>query len=301
VIEPVDPATIGLGFAVVSSFMLGANKLAVRKSLFKMDESFASLIAILLAIPLFGIPILVVGWGPKPLTWEVVVIFSIAGILNYSVGRYFVWKSISMIGANRANVVASTQVVYAVLIAILLLGQTVDVFGGAGIALVLVGIFFISFGDLVSSPLGQGVKRRGIVWGALGAFLWGISQVLMQVGISLYSNATTATFLISVVSLFGMLPVLLAARWYQERSPFRMDRKSLTMVVVAGLLANFGLYFRFTALQNTTLTIVASVNATNPLITLVLSYALIRELEFINRRTVIAILVSVVGVVLMSL
>lgn len=281
--------------------MFGANKLAVRKSLFNMDESFASFVAILLAVPIFGIPILVAGWGSKPLTWEVVAIFALAGILNYSVGRYFVWKSIALIGANRANVVASTQVVYAVAIAILLLGQSAGVLEGGGIVLVLVGIFMISIGDFGSTPLAPGVRRRGIIWGVLGAFLWGISQVLMQIGIAAYSNATTATFLVSAASLFGIFPVLLLARRYQTKNPFRMDRKSMTMVVIAGLLGNFGLYFRFAALQNTTLTIVATVNATSPLITLVLSYALIRELEFINRRTAVAIVVSVFGVVLMSL
>ncbi len=281
--------------------MFGANKLAVRKSLFNMDESFASFIAILLAIPLFGVPILFIGWGSQPLTWQVVVIFALAGILNYSVGRYFVWKSIALIGANRANVVASTQVIYAVAIAIIALGQAVDFVEGAGMALVLLGILFISFGDFESGSVNPDARRAGIVWGALGAFLWGISQVLMQVGISWYSNANTATFLVFAASLFGILPILLMAKKYQEASPFRMDRKSLLMVVIAGLLGNFGLYFRFAALQNTTLTIVATVNATNPLITLVLSYALMRELEFINRRMVLAILVSVVGVFLMAL
>ncbi len=279
--------------------MFGANKLAVRKSLFNMDESFASFIAILLAIPMFGAPILVFGWGSEPLTWQVVVIFALAGILNYSVGRYFVWKSIGLIGANRANVVASTQVIYAVAIAILALGQTVDSAEGTGVALVLLGILFISIGD--SDSVNPRARRSGIVWGILGGFLWGISQVLMQIGISWYSNANTATFLVFAASLFGILPILLMARKYQEVSPFRMDRKSLTMVLIAGLLGNFGLYFRFVALQNTTLTIVATVNATNPLITLVLSFILMRELEFINMRMVFAILVSVAGVFLMSL
>ena len=281
--------------------MLGANKLAVSKSLFKMDESFASFIAILLAIPLFGVPILFFGWGAQPLTWQVVVIFALAGILNYSVGRYFVWKSIALMGANRANVVASTQVVYAVTIAILALGQTVNSAEGVGIALVLLGIFFISIGDRGSDSVNPKDRRGGIVWGGLGAFLWGISQVLMQIGISWYSNANTATFLVFAASLFGMLPILFMVGKYQESSPFRMDRKSLLMIVIAGLLGNFGLYFRFAALQNTTLTIVATVNATNPLITLVLSYLLMRELEFINRRMVMAILVCVAGVFLMSI
>ena len=296
-----ESSTIGVALAVVSAFMFGANKLAVRKSLFNMDESFASFIAILLAIPMFGMPILFFGWGSQPLTWQVVVIFALAGVLNYSVGRYFVWKSIALIGANRANVVASTQVIYAVAIAILALGQTVDLAEGVGISLVVLGIIFISFGDFESSSVNPSDRRKGIVWGVLGAFLWGISQVLMQVGISWYSNANTATFLVFAASFFGILPVMLMAGKYQKSSTFRMDRKSLLMIVIAGLLGNFGLYFRFAALQNTTLTIVATVNATNPLITLVFSYLLMRELEFINGRMVLAILVSVAGVFLMSI
>ncbi len=296
-----NPSTFGIVLALLSTLMLGSNKLAVRKSLFGMDESFASFIAILLSIPIFGLPILLYGWGSAPLTWEVILVFAAAGILNYSIGRYFVWKSISILGANRANVVASTQVVYAVTIAIAVLGQTVGIVQGVGIGLVLLGIGFISFGNFGSLALDPAQKTRGIVWGGLGAFLWGISQVLMQVGISLYSNATTATFLVSAASLLGVVPVLFVVQRYQERSPYRIDRKSLVMVLIAGLLANFGLYFRFAALQNVSLTIVATINAMNPLVTLVLSYALIRELEFINARTVVAIMVSVVGVILMSL
>ncbi len=296
-----DPATLGIGFAIVSTVMLGANKLAVRKSLFRMDESFASFIAIALAIPIFGAPILTYGWGSQPLGWQVVIIFAAAGILNYSVGRYFIWKSIARIGANRANVVASTQVVYAVAIAILVLGQSVNLSEGAGILLVMTGISIIALGELGASSMDWGVRRSGILWGATGALLWGISQVLMQVGIEWYSNATTATFLVSVASLFGIAPVLYFAKRYQKEDPFRIERSSLIMVVIAGLLANFGLYFRFVALQNTTLTVVATVNATNPLFTLVLSYFLIREVEYINARTVLAILISVAGVFLMAL
>lgn len=73
------------------------------------------------------------------------------------------------------------------------------------------------------------------------------------------------------------------------------------MVIVAGLLANFGLNFRLVALQTIPLTLVSTINATNPMITLVLTGVLMRDQESINLRTILALVVSVLGVLVMSI
>lgn len=297
-----DLAAAGLAFALTSAFFLGANKLAVRVLLFKMDESFASLIAILLALPLFGAPILLFGLGGPPPSWTAIAVLAAAGVLNFSVGRVFVWRSIGAVGANRGNILASAQVVFALAIAMLLLKQTVDFYTGSGIALVLLGILIISLGGFRGTAFTSEQLRTGVLYGMLGAFLWGISQVLMQVGIQLETDATVATFLTYVAAFVGMVPILFFVdRRSGERNTFRTDRRSVLMVVVAGLLGNFGLYFRYIALQTIPLTVVSTINATNPVITLVLSGILIRELERIDRSTVVAICFSVAGVFLMAL
>lgn len=159
--------------------MLGSNKLAVWLSLFNMDESIASTIAILLALPIFGIPLLIYGWNPRAIAFNSILIFVVAGMLNYALGRYFVWKSISRIGANRGNVMASTQTIYAVAIAILFLNQSIDLISGFGISLVMLGIFFVSYRGTQGTIFTTSDVRRGIIYGAIGGFLWGISQVLM--------------------------------------------------------------------------------------------------------------------------
>lgn len=294
-------AAAGLAFAIASAFFLGANKLAVRVLLFKMDETFASFIAIALALPLFGAPILIFGAGTSPLTWEAVAVFGAAGVLNFSVGRVFVWRSIGAIGANRGNILASAQVVFALAIAILVLGQAVDLFTGSGIALVLVGILIISVSGFRGKSFTPEQLRIGVVYGMVGAFLWGVSQVLMQVGIQLQGDPTVATFLTYAAAFVGMIPILFYVDRRGGEDTFRTDRRSLWLVLVAALLANFGLYFRFVALQSVPLTVVSTINATNPIITLVLSGLLIREIESIDRVTVVAILLSVFGVLLMSL
>lgn len=294
---------LGLFFAVFSAFLLGSNKLAVRKSLLGMDESFASFIAILIAIPVFGLPLLIYGNGLGSIPPTAIVIFAIAGILNFSLGRYCIWKSINAIGANRGNVMASSQVIYAVTIAILFLHQTVDFNQGIGIILVMLGILLISLRGMNGMFLSSQQVKIGTFFGVLGGLLWGVSQVLMQIGISLFKNATTATFITYLAAVPGVLPILYLANKYssKEGGAFRIDMKSLLFVIVAGMLGNFGLYFRYLSLQSIPLTIVSTINGTNPMITLVLSYILIRNLEYINGRTIVGLSLSVIGVILISL
>jgi len=294
-----------LVFAIVSALLLGSNKLAVRMSLFSMDESFASLIAILLAIPLFGFPLLVYGWGARGPTLDVVIILGLAGILNFSLGRYFIWKSIANIGANRGNIFASSQVVYAVLIAILFLNQTVNLNSGVGIVLVMLGILLVSIRGLSGTPFTQKQLKLGIASGIFGGFLWGISQVLMQIGISEYANPLGAAFITYLASVAGVIPVILVANRYsavrESKSVFRFDWRGFAFVLVAALFGNFGLFFRYAALQTIPLTIVATVNGTNPMITLILSYFLIKDVEFIDGRTILGIASSVLGITIMSI
>ncbi|MDG6907396.1 MAG: DMT family transporter [Nitrososphaerota archaeon] len=293
---------MGLLFAISSAFLLGSNKLAVRKSLLKMDESFASFISILLAIPIFGLPLLIYGTDISRIPISAVIVFAGAGILNFSLGRYCIWKCISTIGANRGNIMASSQVLYAVAIAILFLHQTVDLLQGTGIALVMFGILLISFRGFSAGHFTPQQLKTGTFFGITGGLLWGVSQVLMQIGISLFKNATTASFITYLAAIPGVIPIIYLSNRYskEEGGAFRIDRYSLGFVIIAAMLGNFGLFFRYLSLQTIPLTIVSTINGTNPMITLVLSYFLIRNLEHIDLRTTVGLVLSVIGVLLMS-
>lgn len=295
----------GFLFALFSTVLLGSNKLAIRKSLLGMTDSLATLFSIVLAIPIFGIPLLIYGWGPKPLSFEVIAIFAATGIVNYSVGRWMIYKSISLIGANRGNILASSQTVYAIIIALAFLGQTVDLFTGAGIVLVLLGILIISYrrGRVDHGSFTKSQLKLGLIYGAGGAFFWGLAQDLMQVGIKQYSNPTGATFLTYSLSLIGILPIFFVnagISMKQGKNPLRIDRKSFLFVVIGTLMGSFAQFFRYNALVTIPVTVVATVNGSNPLFTLVFSYMFIRQIEFIDRRTILGIIASVAGVVLVA-
>ena len=295
---------IGLLFTIASTILLGSNKLAVRATILGMNDALATLFSIVIAIPIFGVPLLIYGWGPKPLSLEAIGIFAAAGIVNYSVGRWMIWKSIGLVGANRGNILAASQSIYAIAIAVAFLGQTVDLYTGLGFALVLIGILIISYRKSVQSKfITKAQMRSGLIYGIMGALFWGLAQDLMQIGIKQYSNPVGATFLTYSLALIGMLPMF----FFISRStakhggnPFRFSRRSFAFVVLATVMGSFAQFFRYSALVTIPVTIVASVNGSNPIFTLILSYIFLREIEAIDRRTIIGIIFSVVGVVIIT-
>ena len=326
--------SLGLAYTLITTFCLGANKLAVRKSLFGLDESHATLISILISIPIFGVPLLFLGFDPQEISTEVILLLVIVGLTNYVGGRYFIWKSIGAIGANRGNILGASQIVYAVVIAIIFLNERMDPVSGLGVGLVILGIVVISYrgkknqvtgsnGDssskndanaagATSSSSSSSVitgltsrqMRTGLVYGLVGGFFWGVTQDLMQIVITLYKDPIGATFFTYVTSLIGMVPIVLLTR---NRSgiggsrPLFGDRKSFIFIAIAAILGSFGQYYRYAALQILPVTVVATINGTNPMLTLILSYFLIRQVELIDRRTILGIVSSVLGVVLVSI
>ena len=289
---------VGLAFALISAFMLGANKLPIRMALFNLDESLATVISVLPAIAMFGTPLLFYSVIKLP-SLQTFLILALAGILNNGIGRYFIWKSISTIGANRGNILGSTQFVYAIAIAVLFLGQNLDFYSGAGSILVLLGIILLAKGTTSGSFFSTKQIRKGILYGVLGAFMWGMAQVAMQVGVLQYKDPIMDSFITLSASLIATMPIMLVAR-SRSSNPFKLERKSLFLIIVAATLGGLAVFFRYAALSIIPLTIVSTVNATSPIMTLVLSYIFIRNVEFINRKTVLAILVSALGVALMS-
>jgi len=268
-------------------------------SLFNMDESLATLISILAALPMFGVPLLFYSLGKGP-GLATIAILATAGICNNGIGRFFIWKSIAAIGANRGNVLASSQVVFAVALAVGFLNQSFTRYSGTGLMFVLLSVVLLSRGVSSGTPFTSKQLKAGIFYGVVGAFLWGLSQFLMQIGVSQYKDAVMDSFVTYGASLFAALPIMLIVRSTTDNS-MKIDKKALVLILLAGILGNLGIFFRYLALASVPLIIVSTVNATNPIATLLLSSMFIRNVEFINRRMVFAIISSTLGLVLMSL
>jgi drug/metabolite transporter (DMT)-like permease len=290
----------GVSAALVSTACRGANKVALRVSLLTLHEATATTMASAIAVAMFGVPLAFLGWGPTFPSIAAIVTFALAGNFNNSFGRIFVWKSVANIGANRGNVLSATQVIYTVLVAFLFLGDPVSVYLIAGIALVLFGVVVVSYRRGEEKMFTAKQRRVGLVYGLTGAVIWGLGADLQQVGESLYPNPLGASFLTFAFSFATLLPVMYFLNRNSNNAVTRLDRRGLAFIVIAGLLGNMGFFLSYEALNYIPVPVLSTINGFNPMITLMTSFALTRNLEQINRKTVLGVLASTVGVILAS-
>lgn len=74
-------------------------------------------------------------------SWRALALFALIGILNFPIGRFFDYLAIGRLGVARSTPLLATSPLFAVLIAVVFTGERVTVATGAGIALILGGVF----------------------------------------------------------------------------------------------------------------------------------------------------------------
>ena len=76
-------------------------------------------------------------------TLTVVGIFAVVGLFNFILGRYMNFLSISHLGVVRATPIAATTPLFAAVLAMIFLGESVNALTILGTAFVMTGVFLV--------------------------------------------------------------------------------------------------------------------------------------------------------------
>ncbi|MDG7001375.1 MAG: EamA family transporter, partial [Nitrososphaerota archaeon] len=204
---------------------------------------------------------------------------------------------IKHLGANETSTIVSTQILYSLVFAILLLNEKVNFQIASGSALILVGLLLL---DLRSGAYKRkGSVKIGTLTALLTGMVYGLTPILIRSGLSLYHYFLDATFIAYVaamiVFLFTTNPVKMSS---EIRS---LPRFALASYVFAGVFASSAQLFRFWALNIVPVVTVAPILAAAPLFTLVFTRKLAHELEVFQPRIILSIILIVIGTIAVSL
>ena len=223
-------------------------------------------------------------------------IFAIVGVFHFGIARQLSYISIKNIGANEASPIISSQVLYSLLFAVLLLNEkmTLSIAGGAG--LILIGI-------LVLERRAGALKRRGnltigIVAALLTGSVYGLTPILIKYGLSIYHFFVAATFVAYACSF---------AVYVVSTNPVKMvgeikalPRLDFAYFCIAGLFSISAQLLRFGALSFAPVVLVAPILSTHPIFTVLLTRKLAREFESFQTRILFSIALVVLGSFLVS-
>jgi uncharacterized membrane protein len=220
-----------------------------------------------------------------------VLYFALAGLVGTTAGRLLRFVSIERVGASVSSALINLYPFVAAGLAILLLGETVTAPIVAGTAVIVAGTILLS----VSGSI-LGFRPSRLIFPFLSAGCFGAVSILRKLGLG--GAGPILGFAINVTTAMIAFTAFLAATG--RLRDFRCDRRSLGLLIAAGVFENAGVLCTVLALRVGSVSVVAPLAGTTPLFVLALSWIFLRDLESVSVRLVVGTSLIVLGVYLIT-
>lgn len=281
----------------------------------RLGAGTVNLVRSLLAIgPLLLLNILLLGswWpeaSPSTLAW-----LAASGVIGLAIGDQLLFAALVDIGPRLSVLLMTLAPLFAAALGFAMLGETIGLLQGLGVAVTLGGIAWVVFerprpGDSEADRHSPGVKARGVLFGVLAAAAQGFGVVLAKKGMfgesvpvdplaaQLVRMCAGAAGLCLAWSLLGRKAWLVGSR--------RGGGGRLDGVASAGLLAGtllgpvLGVWLSLVSIEKLDVGVASTLMAMSPV--LVLPFSKLVDREPIGWRAVVGAAVAVVGVAVLAL
>jgi drug/metabolite transporter (DMT)-like permease len=294
---------IGQFFALLSAVSISGGNVFIRKAVFRIGEpNGAFYISHFIGIIIFSLALAFSGDAGQLTTLSGKALASLvgAGILGGVMARWLLFFSLRIIGANLASPLLNTSIIVAVIMGVMLMGDSVTSGKISGIVLIVIGVMLISTEGGDSQALSKSITRRDMIKGIVSALsagiCWGISPVLSKTAIDEGNSPIIAAFVVNATSIVLVLAILL--RYGERRKLSKVDRGAFSPVLFSSILASMALFFRYWALEYSPVSVVQPLNSTASLFTIFLSFIVNRKIEVFTWKIIVGAVLVVSGVFL---
>jgi len=293
---------IGLVLALLTGFCLAASFVFLRRGVHISGEISSTIpIFSFVGLLIFGVPVLITGELARlpSITWVGISSLAGAGIVHFILGRISGFTAVRFIGANRAVPIYTFNVIIAVMLGVLFLGEPLTIPLLISILLIFGGIVLITTrGNPEKEQKGAPEHSLAIgVTTAIGAAIcWGISPFLVKIGLGEVDSPLLAAF-VSYAASSALIGIWLLHPKNSQKLR-HVDRSSLKPVIIAAIVMALAHLLRYTSLHYSDLTTVQPLFSTQNLFVFPLSYLINREIETFNLRVILGAITVVTGVFL---
>lgn len=288
----IDPVFIAAAIAIAVSVNFGVAAHVQHIATDHMDVATGTLVNIATTAVIF-LALSPLYLEPATLATPPVTYFAAAGLIVPSVSITFSTLSVKTIGPGLTAGLAATSPVFAMIIAVVFLGEVVTSSILLGTLIVMAGIM------LIAGFRGRIAAGSWPLWALslplVAALTRGISHPLLKLGLTDLPSPLTAGLVSSSVSLV----VLTLVRLLSGRGLPAWNRGYLWFAL-CGVINGLGIAGLGLALSIGSVIVVSPLVATTPMFTLLLGYAIFRR-EAITWTAVAAIALIVVGSVMIIL
>ncbi len=239
-----------------------------------------------------GIVIGIRGIGPGEL-WPAVGWFFLVGVAGLAPGRLLYYFSLRRLGVSRAAVLNSVTPFLVILIGVTFLGERPTWHIPVGAVFIFGGVF-----GLLADRSATRISPAAAFFGLIPAVFFALIPVFMRLGIRILPDPLFGTAISSGAALIALLS---GAFLIPRDSRWGGDKVGIGFFLLAGLGYASGFITLYKALSLGTVSFVTPLFYTSPLVSIVISRALIQKLEQVTWRLAAGAGIVFIGVVLVSM
>jgi len=287
-------------FALVTCFSYAIDNYFVRQGLAKSPQP---LVATVITLSVNFAFFLILSFIFVPLDFfrlDWVYLFIIAGILAPGCARALSYKGIERLGLSINTPIVNAESLFAVIMAILFLNEPVTLPIVAGIVSVVTGLILLGYetGRRKGTRVTKRFQYRYLFFPIMASIFYGVSVFFRKLGLNtVRSPILGATFTSGTSWCIFMIALIKSGN---RKDLFQVKKQSLIYFILGGVATCIGWFSLFTALSIGRVTIVTPIATSYSLVTLLLSYFFLRQVERITLKIVVATVLVVGGVVLLS-
>ena len=287
----------GVLLALLSALSFGLSQTLVRKNLHKSNFLHISLtVTIMGNIVLW--PLALAFTDLNTINPEVLLLFTLAGLLAPGVARLFYFKGMETAGISANASIFSAYPLYTSIIATLLLGEMLTTENWIGLICIMVGVIFIGRSINNGDAQTKNTTKRGLIVPILGSLAMAFSQIVRKEGLNIYNEPLLGVAAGYTTSLILYLLVLRFSRNTETPSFSLNDVRNFWK---PGVGIATGWLLAFVALSQEMVSIVAPLLQTELLFILFFAYIFLRKQEKVSLKLAASAILIVVGVILVSI
>jgi drug/metabolite transporter (DMT)-like permease len=283
----------GLGFA--------GNNVFIRQAVFRTKEPGSSVfISILFGAVVFSLAFAISGNTSQLNTAspQAIAVLAGAGIIHFILGRWLLYYSLKLIGANRGGPLLSSSTLVAVILGITIMDEPFTWGLAIGVVFIIIGVVLVSSessGNRISdsAPV-KGNMVKGVAAGLLAGICYGVTPVLVKIAIDEGNSPYTAIFISYLTALLLVLIHRLISRKLGELLVFY--RKAMVPMSLGVVSISMAQLCRYVSLDYIPVSVVSPLNSTANLFTVVLSFAINRGIEVFTWKIIAGAMLIVGGV-----
>ncbi len=295
----------GDAFAIASAACFAISNVTIARGARAGAEDNGAFVSLLITTAIAGIAWIAIGvaQGFQPVTVHALLWFSGAGVFTAFMGRVFFYASVERLGAMRSSTLKRLNPFFAVVLGVLVLGETLTGGAAAGLALMVASFAVLVAGERMLARGGgaaispRGPARFGYAYAIVSALGYSTGYLLRKMGLADAHDALLGAMVGCAVGalLFIATAAFSPAYALAVRTTFARPNAWL---IAAGVMSSFGQIFYFAALNESPMSRVALIVSMEVFVTLFLGYAWLRRSERLTPALVAAAILGVAGTAL---